>query len=128
MQDAFKETYEFDAVQTVVRLTVLALLVKSLFSRRRREIRRTSEYLAISAFNYGSYAAALLGGRITKTWVSQKDEIVRDAHRVLDGNTVAIDEPFFVLGIPIRFPGEPVAPPGLTINCRCFLRYGSRPI
>lgn len=128
MVGAFREAYSPDVIQNTARLAILLLLVKSLFSRRRKEVPKTAEYLAVSAANYGSYAAALLDGRITKTWVSQRDVNVRDAHRTLDGDTVSIDQPFFVLGVPIRFPGDPVAPPGLVINCRCFLRYGARAI
>jgi HK97 family phage portal protein len=82
-----------------------------------------AEQEAQSAINGGVFLAAMRGGKGNKQWVSRRDSKVRSAHKQLDGNRVKIDQPFSVDGIPIRFPGDPVAPANLTLGCRCRLRF-----
>jgi uncharacterized protein with gpF-like domain len=65
-------------------------------------------------------------------WLTSEDELVREeymkkngevigfSHVVLDGQEVGIDEAFNN-GEDIRFPLDPEASPGNTINCRCTL-------
>lgn len=132
-----------DDDKTGVLRTALGAIFASLVGQRRRRI---AENETQSAFNAGTYlaaqrAAALaerneteegdggeesgrLGRKPMKMWLSQRDGKVRPEHRILDGNTVAFDEPFTVQGIKIRFPGDPLAPPNLTVGCRCRLRFG----
>ena len=43
----------------------------------------------------------------------------RHEHRILDGQTVPIGEPFEVDGYKIRYPGDPTAEGFLIWNCRC---------
>lgn len=45
----------------------------------------------------------------------------RHAHRILDGQTAAMDKPFRVDGEEIMFPGDPSAPGHPVYNCRCTL-------
>lgn len=54
-------------------------------------------------------------------WVTMQDDKVRRTHRHAQGQTVRSDEPFYVGGYPMWFPGDPSAPEDLTINCRCVL-------
>jgi len=128
IQKAFNDTYDIDLLQKAARTAILILLIRAIFARRKREVPNTATFVAVSSFNSGAHTAALLSGKITKTWVSQRDAKVRITHRKLDGDTVRIDEPFFVEGIPIRFPGDPTAPLHLIMQCRCFLRYGIQPL
>jgi hypothetical protein len=66
----------------------------------------------------------------TKTWITAGDEKVREAHRLLDGQTVDADQDFEVpsgewkgyhAGSPEQF-GEPA----LDYNCRCYVVAGFR--
>jgi hypothetical protein len=41
----------------------------------------------------------------------------------LHGKSVPLTEGFMSDGAVLRFPGDPLAPPHLTINCRCRLRF-----
>jgi HK97 family phage portal protein len=82
-----------------------------------------SEVEAQTALNAGVFVAAERSKVGHKQWVSRKDSKVRSAHQKLDGDRVPTVKAFQVDGIPIRFPGDPLAPPGLTVNCRCRLRY-----
>lgn len=59
----------------------------------------------------------------TKTWVTRKDQRVRPEHRILQGKTVPLSEGFAVGDSVLRFPGDPLAPPELTIGCRCRLSF-----
>lgn len=59
------------------------------------------------------------GVKMRKTWLATLDMRTRHEHRVLDGQTVDIDEPFVVDKMEIMFPGDPIAEPFLVYNCRC---------
>jgi uncharacterized protein with gpF-like domain len=78
------------------------------------------------AYGAGTMAAGMEQSRVTgrvlnKTWRTEQDERVRVAHRVVDGQTVAVTMPFYVDGWPLMFPGDPSAPADLVIGCRCDL-------
>lgn len=60
-----------------------------------------------------------MGIKMQQTWVATLDNRTRHEHRQLDGQTVGVDEPFVVDGEKIRYPGDPLAAPGLIWNCRC---------
>jgi len=100
----------------------IAAIFANLLAKRRRII---AEHESLTAFNAGTYMAARQIGSPSKRWVSRRDERVRDTHRFLHGKKVALSESFTVNGYPLRFPGDPLAPPSLTINCRCRLRFSN---
>jgi HK97 family phage portal protein len=100
----------------------IAAIFANLLAKRRRTI---AEHESLTAFNAGTYMASRQIGSPSKRWVSRRDEKVRDSHRFLHGIKVAIGQPFTVNGYPLRFPGDPLAPPSLTINCRCRLRFSN---
>jgi SPP1 gp7 family putative phage head morphogenesis protein len=56
--------------------------------------------------------AAESGDKITKRWLTARDDRVRDAHRELEGEMRGVDEAF---SNGLQAPGEP--------NCRCTLTY-----
>lgn len=60
-----------------------------------------------------------MGIETQKQWVATLDNRTRHEHRMLDGQTVDVDEPFEVDGYEIMFPGDPDAAPHLIWNCRC---------
>lgn len=71
----------------------------------------------------GILTSAALGksGFTRKRWVTMHDDRVRETHAVADGQTVGLDEAFFVGGYPMQHPGDRNAPIGETINCRCVM-------
>lgn len=78
------------------------------------------------AYGAGTVAAGLEQSRVTgrmlqKKWLTAHDERVRIPHRQVNGKTVDLGMPFYVDGVPMMFPGDPLAPPDLVINCRCSL-------
>ncbi|SCL70441.1 Phage Mu protein F like protein [Micromonospora citrea] len=80
----------------------------------------------IGAYNAGTLTAWLtaelaLDEKLDKVWVATHDERTRDDHRHADGQRVALDGVFMVGGVPMRYPGDPAAPPGQTVNCRCTM-------
>ncbi len=98
----------------------LIAVFANLLGKRRRNI---AEHEAQTAFNAGVYFGGRSKGLAKKTWLTRKDAKVRPEHIFLQGKSVPIDEPFSVEGETLRFPGDPLAPPHLTINCRCRLRF-----
>ena len=84
---------------------------------------RNARTMTTSAENGGRQdaykRAENMGIKMRRTWVATLDGRTRHAHRLLDGQTVDIDQPFVVDGEEIMFPGDPKAKPYLTWNCRC---------
>ena len=73
-----------------------------------------TEVTKASAF--GNMEAAKQSGIVkTKTWLTSRDDRVRDEHEAMDGETVKLDENFSN-GLP--YPSEPM--------CRCVLTFGTR--
>jgi hypothetical protein len=70
-----------------------------------------SGYVALQAFR--------VARRKTKTWVTRHDDNVRSTHAALDGQTVAIEQPFESGSALLRFPGDRKGVIGEVINCRC---------
>lgn len=60
-----------------------------------------------------------MGIKLIRVWIATLDGRTRHEHRMLDGRTAEVDEPFEVEGYEIRYPGDPEAEPFLTYNCRC---------
>lgn len=69
-------------------------------------------------------AAAKMGIKVRKRWISTKDGRTRHSHQMLDGKTVDYDKPFISdLGSEMMFPGDPKgAKPADLYNCRCRMR------
>ncbi|MBF0165185.1 MAG: hypothetical protein HQM01_11920 [Magnetococcales bacterium] len=75
---------------------------------------------------------------LQKQWRRSGKIHSRRSHDLADGQVQPVDRPFMVGGKPIRFPRDPEAPPGETINCGCvslpfmddweMLHPGERPI
>jgi len=131
--------------QLLLKAAIVAIFLHLLMKRRRN----IAEHEAQTAYNAGTYFAGsgLLtdtdgdgripegeeaaeaqrrGLRLRKMWVSQRDDRVRPAHAYLHGKSVPFGEAFDVDGVALRFPGDPLAPPNLTMGCRCRLRWRVR--
>lgn len=64
-----------------------------------------------------------MGIRVQKKWIAAHDARTREAHELLDGQTVDVDAPFQSILGEILFPGDPAAHPANVYNCRCTLGY-----
>lgn len=78
------------------------------------------------AWNAGVYASALYyepatGAGWTKIWVTRMDGRERPSHRRANGQERLLRDTFDVGGVPMRYPGDPSAPPDEVIGCRCSL-------
>ena len=83
---------------------------------------RTMTTGAENAGRVDSYKRAeSMGIKLKQLWVATLDGRTRHEHRLLDGQKVAVGEPFVVDDQEIRFPGDPHAAPYLVYNCRCTL-------
>ena len=93
----------------------------------RTEVMRSSNYAALKG-------AEKLPFQVDKIWISTRDARTRRIpkdffdHWNMDGQIVAYNEPFISsdkVGRPIVVdaPGDPTAPKGFTINCRCAVGF-----
>ncbi|MFE3032951.1 phage minor head protein [Streptomyces canus] len=105
--------------------------LRALFSQDGPELGETREERiarteSTRAWNAATLAAALdlttEGRPLVKQWQTRRDARVRDAHDDADGQLRLLGEPFTVGGVAMDYPGDPAAPPALTVNCRCVLR------
>ncbi|MFI5495586.1 phage minor head protein [Actinoplanes sp. NPDC051859] len=106
-----------------IRDAVADLLGADAWDGRAQTIARTE---TIGAYNAGTLtgwltSAAALDEKLDKVWVATHDERTRDAHRALDGHRTPLDGVFVAGGVPLRYPGDPAAPPHLTVACRCTM-------
>lgn len=53
-------------------------------------------------------------------WVTRHDDAVRSMHVAADGQTVPFGQKFAVGDYKLSYPGEPVGPPEVWIQCRCL--------
>ena len=65
---------------------------------------------------------------IVKRWVTKKDSLVRDTHKMMEGVEVGRNELFEVPILTggtdfMRYPGDRNATIGNWINCRCEIKY-----
>jgi uncharacterized protein with gpF-like domain len=93
----------------------------------RTEVMRSSNYAALKG-------AEKLPFQVDKIWIATRDARTRRIpmdfydHWNMDGQIVAYNEPFVSadkVGRPIVVdaPGDPTAPKGFTINCRCAVGF-----
>jgi hypothetical protein len=111
-----------DDVDVAAKIVVLKMLIRKVLGRRRRNSMSTSTFIATASFNAGVLVTGALLGKTKKTWYTSRDERVRGTHATLHGRTVDLFESYDTPSGPLRFPGDPLALPSETINCRCRLR------
>lgn len=90
---------------------------------REAQVDRITYWAVTYAVNSATtFAVDQEGGDVFLEWVTMGDADVRDIHRPLNGQQVPRGETFNVAGNDLHFPGEPVGPPEVWINCRCVVR------
>lgn len=99
--------------------------VANMSALRARTIARTE---VLGASNAGSFAEARVMEVEFKTWLNTHDGRTRPTHVAAGEQRVSIDEPFIVGGSRLRFPHDPLGPPGETINCRCTMLFDEDPL
>lgn len=83
---------------------------------------RTATTAAECAGRQDTYQRAKgMGIQLKKQWLATLDGKTRHAHRMLDGQTVDVEESFQVDGYKLKCPGDPSAPGYLIYNCRCTI-------
>jgi len=90
------------------------------------EVNRVLYWLTAYTINNATHAALLSRGVRFQRWVTRRDGEVRDIHKPLDGQIRPVGGTFAVAGVPVHYPGEPVGPPEVWINCRCMLQPAAR--
>jgi hypothetical protein len=65
------------------------------------------------------------GGRFTR-WNTAGDASVRETHAAADGQVRPVGGTFDIGGFDLHYPGEPVGPPEIWINCRCLIQSAAR--
>lgn len=80
-----------------------------------------------AAYGYSRAAAMKQAGVQYKQWLTSGNDNVRPAHLEANGQTVPVDEPFFVDGEELMYPGDPSGSPGNVINCHCVAIAGETP-
>lgn len=107
------------------RALLFAALLAAIFLRTKKDRRKQIvDESALTSYNAGLYFGGTQAGAKTKTWLTRSDNRVRSTHAKIHGQTVSIKEGFDVKGATLRFPKDPLAPPQLTVNCRCTLSFG----
>lgn len=76
-----------------------------------------------TAVNAGFESTFKASGLAARSWITQRDDRVRESHEAVDRDVVPAGQPFMVGGFEARFPGDPSLPIGLRINCRCILGW-----
>jgi HK97 family phage portal protein len=108
----------------------LAARVEKVFDERVSSSETIARTETVGASNFGNQEAALQAGIQTKSWISSRDERVRDEHTEIDDRTTAepipVTMPFRLAdGSELQYPGDSSlgADPGQIINCRCTTLY-----
>lgn len=88
------------------------------------QVERISLWLAAATVNAATMAVADAerGQFVLLEWVTMQDGDVRDLHTPLQGVQRPVGETFDVGGFELQYPGQPVGPPEVWINCRCVVR------
>lgn len=92
----------------------------------RTNVERITRWAATLAVNAGTIAGAAAARVTHKMWVSMEDADVREMHRAVDGQIVPMGSTFRVGGHRLPYPGAPVGPPDVWIECRCVAMPASR--
>lgn len=85
----------------------------------RTRVQNEARYEAIKELNRSRVGMK----RYRKEWIARRDDKTRDTHAELSG-TVQYADRYFITssGAKLMYPGDPKAPPGEIINCRCYIR------
>jgi len=96
------------------------------FFQRFRDVARESGLQAAGIINQAMLNAASTSGvEFDKVWCAHMDRRTRHTHFAADGQKARVEDPFFVGGAELEYPGDPSGPSQEVRNCRC--RVGMAP-
>jgi HK97 family phage portal protein len=73
-----------------------------------------------SAAGFGQHSAAEQGNAKTHTWITSRDDRVRELHSDIDGEEQPLDEAY---SNDLMYPGDPSGDAEEVINCRCVEQF-----
>lgn len=79
-----------------------------------------------TVYNHQELMDAIAAGKTKKKWITMHDNRVRKTHQMADGQTVNIEEPFFVGDSLMLVPKDSEtygASPQECVNCRCTVKF-----
>lgn len=85
------------------------------------QVNRLTYWLSTMVINNATFYGNMARGGAGMRWVSMQDAEVRGTHRAANGQVAPRDGTFDIGGHDLHYPGEPVGPPEIWINCRCIL-------
>lgn len=91
--------------------------IKDLYNLRDSQARRIARQETGSALNGGRFLQMSEEEVQRHEWLTSRDARVRESHEKIDGEIVAIGEPF---SNGLEFPQDPNGDPSETIGCRCL--------
>jgi HK97 family phage portal protein len=91
--------------------------IYSFANEARSENIATTEMLGSA--HAGSFQAASDLGAERKTWITARDNRVRETHLAMEGVETDLKTPFSVGESPLQWPGDPAGPPEEICRCRC---------
>jgi SPP1 gp7 family putative phage head morphogenesis protein len=113
MKDALSEGVATG--ETIMQLTDRIRDIYNMASGRAIMIARTE---TAGAVNGGSFLYYGEVGVPSKQWLTAGDEVVRESHQMLEGQTVRLTERF---ANGLRYPGDMDGEAAEVINCRCTI-------
>ena len=116
---AYVDKFSKDFVET----TVKRISDEYYTSNDRAEV--TAENEANTILNFEDFKDALESGKKYKTWITERDDRVRDTHVVMEGVTIPIDDYFTVGDSYMLYPkdtGNGASMEEIS-NCRCSIPY-----
>lgn len=81
------------------------------------EVNRVTRWLSTATLNNATYLGNGAHGGKGMRWVTMRDSSVRETHRAANGEIADSDGTFDIGGYDLHYPGEPVGPPEIWINC-----------
>lgn len=103
-------------VARIIRSEISERYLPEIIPNRATTIARTEMGRAANSATQMAYEASGVVDR--REWIATPDNDTRDEHDELDGQKVALDEPFTVAGESAMYPGD-FGEGHLDINCRC---------
>jgi hypothetical protein len=88
-----------------------------------RRVVTTVETQLTKAIGYAVQQILKISGWMAKTWVCSA-ETSRSSHFHADGQTVKVDEPFYVDGEFLMYPGDSMGSPANVCGCQCYIVPG----
>lgn len=85
------------------------------------QVERITYWLTTVTVNNATFHGNMAHGGAGMRWVTMRDDSVRETHRAANGQVQPRDGTFDIGGFDLHYPGEPVGPPEIWINCRCIL-------